>query len=68
MNRIDEKSINTQVRSHEHIDDLFRIIKKSIEELDCDMALSILAVRCFNYGIMIGKRQEREKHKKCVVR
>ncbi|CAB1255404.1 conserved hypothetical protein [Clostridiaceae bacterium BL-3] len=64
MNEIDEKALEYQKIPTEYINNLIEYYKKKFGD---DKGLA-LTMSCFNYGVMIGKRQEREKHKKCVAR
>lgn len=64
MNKIDEKALNNQKICFGQINDLKQYCKK---RFDNSNGLALIA-SCFNYGVMIGKRQERAKRKKCDIK
>lgn len=68
MDEVYRKALNNQTIPFSYINDLKAIFKNCEKEFGATSAYMALAVSCFNYGIIIGKRQERSKHKKCSIK
>ncbi|MHC6178638.1 hypothetical protein ACYUJ6_02090 [Clostridium sp. JNZ X4-2] len=65
MKKSMKKVLCRQKYYYSYLDDLFEIINKAQPEC---FGLSLIAIDYFNYGVMIGKRQERERHRKCDIK
>lgn len=60
------KIIGFQCSYKNHLDELEAIIKRPLNKRQRAMGGILSTVMdSFNYGVMIGKRMEREKHKRC---
>lgn len=64
MNKIDKKALEYQSIPFKYINDLEDIKNNCDKGFGITSTYLALAVSCFNYGIMVGKRQERVKYKK----
>ncbi|MCH3965461.1 MAG: hypothetical protein LKE46_14550 [Clostridium sp.] len=60
MNKVDEKALEHQNIPMEYINDIRKYCKKRFKNTDS----FTVATSCFNYGVILGKRQERERYKK----
>lgn len=60
MDKKYENTISKQEYYSEYIGDLVIIIEKAQPE---HFGVSSLAIDCFNYGVMIGKSQERKRRR-----
>ncbi|AZV58376.1 hypothetical protein [Clostridium sp. AWRP] len=59
MDKKYEKVLGKQKYYFKYLNDLFGIINRSQTDR---LGLSSLAIDCFNYGVMIGKRQQRKRN------
>ena len=60
MNKVDEKALEHQNIQMERINDIRKYCKKRFKDTDS----FLVTASCFNYGVILGKRQERERYKK----
>ena len=59
MNEIDKKALRNQLWPTDYMDDLTAIKNHCV--IKYEGSYLGWAITCFNYGVMIGKRQERRK-------
>lgn len=59
MNKVDKEALEYQKVPVEYINDLKQYCKKRFGHTGG----FLLAASCFNYGVMVGKRKERQKYK-----
>lgn len=64
MNKIDKKALDYQAIPFKYINDLEGIKNNCDKGFGTTSTYLALAVSCFNYGVIIGKRRERVKHSK----
>ncbi|EDK34963.1 hypothetical protein [Clostridium kluyveri] len=64
MNETYKKALNNQKIPFEHLNNLKAICENCENQFGEASSYIALAASCFNYGVMIGKSQERLKRKK----
>lgn len=65
MNKIDEKALEQQKIPMEYISELRKYCEEKFETTEGSIPM---LSTCINYGIMLGKRQERSKHENEIER